>query len=144
MSLSNPSKRCRYGLEVWLIISMGEKKWIRGFRGIFSEQIARKQAKPTRVVLKTLKYEFWRGCHWVLVTFLIVENYFNIQVSSWLSGKEFSCKCRRHGFDSWVGKIPWRRKWEPTPVLVFLFGKSHGQSSLMGDSPWGHKELDTT
>jgi len=36
----------------------------------------------------------------------------------------------------------WRRKWQPT--LVFLTGKSHGQRSLVGYSPWGHKELDTT
>ena len=46
------------------------------------------------------------------------------------------------GFDPWVGKIPWRRQWHPTPVL--LPGKSHGRRSLAGYSPWGHKELDTT
>ena len=40
------------------------------------------------------------------------------------------------GFNPWVGKIPWRRKWQPTPV--FLPGKSHGQRSLMGYSPGGH------
>jgi len=40
-------------------------------------------------------------------------------------------------FDPWVRKIPWRRKWEPTPV--FLPGKSHGQKILAGYSPWGHK-----
>ena len=45
-------------------------------------------------------------------------------------------------FSSWVRKIPWRREWQPTPV--FLPGKSHGQRSLMGYSPWGHKELDMT
>ena len=45
-------------------------------------------------------------------------------------------------FGPWVGKIPWRRKWQPT--LVFLLGKSCGQRSLVGHSPWGHKELDTT
>ena len=45
-------------------------------------------------------------------------------------------QCRRPGFD------PWRRKWQPTPV--FLPGKSHGQRILVGYSPWGHKELDTT
>ena len=45
-------------------------------------------------------------------------------------------------FDPWVGKIPWRRKWQPTPVL--LPGKSHGQRSLVGYSPWDHKESDTT
>ena len=43
---------------------------------------------------------------------------------------------------SWVRKIPWRRKWQSTPV--FLPGKSPGQRSLEGCSPWGHKELDTT
>ena len=48
----------------------------------------------------------------------------------------------RPRFDPWVGKIPWRRKWHPTPL--FLPGKSHGQRSLAGCSPWGHKELDTT
>jgi len=44
--------------------------------------------------------------------------------------------------DPWVGKIPWRRKWQPTPVL--LPGKFHGLRSLVGYSPWGHKESDTT
>ena len=45
-------------------------------------------------------------------------------------------------FDPCVGKIPWRRKWQSTPVL--LPGKSHGQRSLVGCSPWGCKESDTT
>ena len=47
----------------------------------------------------------------------------------------------RDGMELWVRKIPWRRKWQPTPVS--LPGKSRGQRSLMGYSPWGHKELDT-
>ena len=42
----------------------------------------------------------------------------------------------------WVGKIPWRRKWLPTPVV--LPGEFQGQRSLAGYSLWGHKELDTT
>ena len=46
------------------------------------------------------------------------------------------------GFHPWVGKIPWRREWEPTPV--FLPGKSDGQRSLADYSSWGHEELDTT
>ena len=46
------------------------------------------------------------------------------------------------GFNPWVGKIPWRRKWQPTPV--FLPRESHGQRSLTGYSLWGHKESDTT
>ena len=48
----------------------------------------------------------------------------------------------RRGFNLWVGKIPWRRKWQPAPV--FLLGKFHGQRNLVGYSPWGHKDLDTT
>ena len=42
----------------------------------------------------------------------------------------------------WIGKIPWKRKWQPTPV--FLPGKSHGWRSLLGYSPWGRKESETT
>ena len=44
--------------------------------------------------------------------------------------------------DLWIRKLPWRRKWQPTPV--FLPGKSHGQTSLVGYSPWGCKKSDTT
>ena len=51
-------------------------------------------------------------------------------------------QCSRPGFNPWVGKISWRRKWQPTPV--FLHGKSHGRKSLVGYSPWGCKELDMT
>ena len=47
-----------------------------------------------------------------------------------------SCRC---GFDPWVRKIPWRRKWQLTPVL--LPGKSHGQRSLGSYSPWGHTRV---
>ena len=63
----------------------------------------------------------------------------------WLSGKEPACQCRRHkkcGFDSWVGKILWRRARQLTPV--FLPGESHGQSSLEGYNPQGLKESDVT
>ena len=67
----------------------------------------------------------------------------------WLSGKESKRQCRKHrkgGINPWVRKIPWRRKWQPTPV--FLLGKLHRQRSLAGSSsllcPWGHKESDTT
>ena len=51
-------------------------------------------------------------------------------------------RCKRHWFDHWVGKIPWRRKWQPTPV--FSPGESHGQRSLAGYSPRGRGESDTT
>ena len=58
----------------------------------------------------------------------------------WLSGKESACHCRRRGFDPWVRKISWSRKWQP--ALVFLPGKFHGQRNLMGYSPWARKESD--
>ena len=43
------------------------------------------------------------------------------------------------GFDPWVRKIPWRRKWQPTPV--FLLEESHGQRSLVHYSPWGSQRV---
>ena len=49
---------------------------------------------------------------------------------------------QRHGFSPWGGKISWRRAWQPTPE--FLPEEFHGQRSLVGCSPWGHKKLDTT
>ena len=49
---------------------------------------------------------------------------------------------KRHGFNPWMGKIPWRRAWQPT--VVFLPGELHGQRSLVGHSPWGCKESDMT
>ena len=62
------------------------------------------------------------------------------------SGKQPICQCRRYKrFDPWVRKIPcipWRRGWQPTPV--FLLGESHGQESLAGYCPSGHKESDMT
>ena len=69
-------------------------------------------------------------------------------VPRWLSGKGSARKRRRVkrlGFTPWVRKIPWRRKWQPTPV--FLPGKSHGQRSVsksMRPSPWGLNESDMT
>ena len=50
-------------------------------------------------------------------------------------------RCKRYGFNLWVGKIPWRRAWQFTPV--FLPGESHGQRSLVHYSPQGHKKSRT-
>ena len=61
---------------------------------------------------------------------------------SWFSGRESTCQSWRHGFNPWVGKTPWRRKWQPPSA--FLPEKFHGQKSLAGSSPWGCKESDTT
>ena len=73
-------------------------------------------------------YEFYQRHLWIYRSF-----------PGGFSSKESACKSRRCRFDSWVGKIPWRSKWQPTPV--FLPRKSHGQRSLVGYSPWGHKRV---
>ena len=60
-------------------------------------------------------------------------------------GKRLACQCRRHkrcGFYPGVGKFPWTRAWQPTPV--FLPGEFHGQRSLVDYSLWSHKELGVT
>ena len=56
--------------------------------------------------------------------------------------KKIYLQCRRPRFNPWVRKVSWRRKWLPTPV--FLPGEFHGEKSLVGYSPWGCKESDTT
>ena len=58
--------------------------------------------------------------------------------------KEPACQCRRQdvSFNPWVGKIPWRRAWLPTPV--FFPGDSHGQRGQVGYCPLGRRESDTT
>ena len=59
-----------------------------------------------------------------------------------LSPIRIQMQCKRPSFDPWVGMIPWRREWQSTEV--FWSGKSHGQRTPAGYSPWGCKELDTT
>ena len=58
----------------------------------------------------------------------------------WLRWQRIHLKCRRPGFNPWVGKILWKREWQPIPG--FLPGEIHGQRSLAGYSPWGRKEMD--
>ena len=57
-------------------------------------------------------------------------------------GNESACNTGDLSFNPWVRKIPWRRKWQPTPV--HLPGKFHGLRRLVGYSSWGHKESDAT
>ena len=75
----------------------------------------------------------------------LLTNIHIVMVPGGASGKEPTCLCRRHkrhGFNPWVGKIPWRRAWQFTPV--FLPGESHEPRSLAGCGPRGCKESDTT
>ena len=72
--------------------------------------------------------------------FFLIPHTSDIRLPRRLSGKECTCLRRRHrrcGFDPWVRKIHWRRKWPPTPV--FLPGKFHGQRSLVGYSTWDRR-----
>ena len=74
--------------------------------------------------------------------YLVLLNiYFGIYIGSY--GNSALCSLGDQGlFDPCVMKIPWRRKWQPTPV--FLPGEFHGQRSLVGYSPWGQKESGMT
>ena len=60
-----------------------------------------------------------------------------IEFAWWLRWWRIRLQCRRLGFHPWVGKIPWRREWQPIPV--FLPGKFHGQRSLAGYRPWSRR-----
>ena len=61
------------------------------------------------------------------------------ELPRWFSSRESTYQCKRHKFDPWAGKIPWRRKWQPTPV--FLPGQSQGQRNLVSYSPWCQKRV---
>ena len=76
----------------------------------------------------------------LLLMGLLWANFLPFRSSLWgfpggASGKESSYQYRWCSFHPWVQKMPWRRKWQPTPV--FLPGESRGQRSLVGCSPWG-------
>ena len=90
----------------------------------------------------TYNYTDWGpwGCdHRKLLEFSIALEQGGLVVKNLPAMQETGRRC---GFDPWIRKILWRRKWQPTPV--FLPRKSHEQRSLAGYSPWGHKESDTT
>ena len=99
-------------------------------------------AKSWRYIIY-YKTSIWRQIEFVALKILKQRWFWDeLRLPWWLSGKESTCQWRRCRFDPWVGMIPWRGKWKPT--TVFLPGKSHGQRSLGGHSPWGCKEFDTS
>ena len=115
----------------------------------------RKQTNKKQIELKTKTYCFPNGTshftfNTILSDFFLCKHIYAFlykysghqSLSWWLSGKKSTSQCRRCGFNCWIEKIPWRRKWQTTPV--FLPGKSHGQRSLAGYSSWGCKESDMT
>jgi len=93
--------------------------------------------------LLTVEKNIWEWLPWACWCAIFWQSPLSVGFPGGTSGKETACQCRRHrrhGFDPWVEKIPWRRAWQPTPV--FLPRESHGQSSLEGYSPLGHKGSD--
>ena len=92
---------------------------------------------PACVTSYILKFPIWP---WFLPNCVLERG-----LPKWLSGQESVHQCRRlkrHGFNPWVRKIPWRGKWQLTPV--FLPGKFHGERSLAGYHPQGHRESHMT
>ena len=78
----------------------------------------------------------------LLLFFVTVVFVVSLELPLQLSWWRICLRCTRPGFSPWVGKIPWRRKWPPTPA--FLPGEPHGQRSLAGYGRWGRKEQDAT
>ena len=74
--------------------------------------------------------------------YTVLDYLTNIRASLVAQTVKIYLQCRRPMFDPWLRKIPWRREWQPTPVL--LPGEFHGQRRLAGYSPWGCTELNTT
>ena len=73
-----------------------------------------------------------------------VPKWWSLSLSRWLSSKESTCQCRRREFDPWLGKIPWRREWQPTPVLAWEipWTEEPGRLQSMGLQRIGH-DLET-
>ena len=97
--------------ETWVYLWVGKIPW-------------RRERLPTPVFWPG-EFNPW-GCKERLSLFTSVSLYIHL----WYSDKESTCQCRRHKkhrFDPWVGKVPWKRRWQPAPV--FLPGKSHGPRS---------------
>ena len=82
------------------------------------------------------------GVHVSLSIYTINLRCLKMQLTFRFRWSRICLQCRRPGFNPWVGKIHWKRAWQPTPV--FLPGESHGGRSLVGYRLWGCKELDTT
>ena len=99
---------------------------LKGFPGhLDGKESATMQVKDTRLSASTMEEA---------IPYLFFFSFnCSLGVPRWHSGKESTCQCRRcrkRGFNPWVGKIPWSRKWPLTPV--FLPEKFHGQRGLVG------------
>ena len=98
---------------------------------------------PGSSVHGIFQHEYWSGLPLEVYKLMYITRWaWASQLAQWLKIRLPIQETLRYEFKLWVGKIPWRRKWQPTPV--FLPWKSHGLRSLVGYSPCGCKELDMT
>ena len=113
-----------YSILAWKIPCTEEPSWLQS------------------MVLQSVRHDWATSLHFTaLYQWLEIIGWF----PRWQTDKEYDYQCRRCkrcGFDPWARKIPWSRKWQPTPVL--LPGKSHRQRTLAGYSLWDGKESDMT
>ena len=145
MALSSQTFCLRCTLAVWVIVSF---RWYERQESL--EKVLSIQVPQSRSIRKKGKISFFfygwvvlQCIYTYVLSYAALSHFSHLTLCDRMRLKEPTCQCRRHKrciFDPWVRKIPWRRKWHPTPV--FLPGKSHGQRTLAGYSPCGHTELD--
>ena len=125
------------------------------FQGIewglyFSYVLSTYLSNGHEIILMYLKHWLWPIWPTAIHTYIHTHTHTHIHIyicglPRWFRGKESNCQCRRYQLDPWAGKVPWRRKCQPTPVS--LPGKSHGQRSLAGIygiaqlSDWAHTHI---
>ena len=117
----------------WNNVDFLHSFFCKDFRG---QKILSFTLNPIRLMANHLLKGLIRKLHF-LSSCLCWRLLANLGLPWWPNGKESTCQCRRHRFDPWSRKIPWRRKWQPTQV--FLPGKSYGHRSLVSYSLWGWK-----
>ena len=123
-------------------------KWLSKL-SVSQWQSCNSEPVPTPKPIFSLTYtltdmEAWSDClkqtHWILI---FGAHFFELgSFPGGSDGKRVCLQLGRPRFDPWVGKIPLKRKRQPTPVL--LPGKFHGWRGLIGYSSWGHKESERT
>ena len=137
LSLCNPIDGSPPGSPIPGILQARTQEWVAiSFSNAWKWKVEVKSLSRVRLAATPWEYSPGKntgvGCHCPLHQMALVVKNPPAQCT----------RCKRCRFDPWVRKITWRRTCQPTPV--FFPGKSHGQRSLVGYSPWGHKESDTT